>query len=548
MKDNIEAVFKAAAQDRFGHDVQVNLVRPDPKFGDYTTSVAFELAAALKKAPAEIANELAGLVKSDLIKELSVAGGGFINIVLTPAALLQELASASGWPTANRDKLILTEFGDPNPFKEMHLGHLYSSVVGDAIATLLEASGARVKRLSYHGDVGVHIAKCIWAIIRAMDSDPAKLDEVLAAHPLGYYYALGAKAFDDNVDAKAEIIAINQHVYARDDTVINTIYQRGWDISFANFDAVFDMIGVHYDRRYLESESAAIGQAIVEQNTPDVFEKSDGAVVYKGEKAGLHTRVFITSAGLPTYEAKDLGLVELKQRDYPDSERSIVLTANEQAEYFKVMLAALKEINPELAVKTIHMSHGVLGLTTGKMSSRSGDVYAVLTLLDDVKASVSAAYPNTLVGREIFLAAVKYTLLRHKIGSNIVFDVKESVSLEGNSGPYIQYAHARARSILDKYSGELTMPADVELETAERLLIMKINTFPEVVEKAIGEYMPHLICNYLYELAQNFNQFYESNRVINDPRMLLRLDIISKYATVLKSGLNLLSIPAPDRM
>jgi arginyl-tRNA synthetase len=188
------------------------------------------------------------------------------------------------------------------------------------------------------------------------------------------------------------------------------------------------------------------------------------------------------------------------------------------------------------------------------MSSRTGDVYTAEKLLDDVEATIAKQYPDSKVKEDVFTASIRYTFLSQRVGTNIVFNTQESVGLEGNSGPYIQYAHARGRSILDKASKmdekleKSLRVASIPFEKSERLLAAKISEFSEIVERSIEEFMPHHICNYLYELAQEFNRFYEKNRVIDDPRMFTRLVLVKSYTEVLKSGLNLLGIPAPMHM
>jgi arginyl-tRNA synthetase len=250
---------------------------------------------------------------------------------------------------------------------------------------------------------------------------------------------------------------------------------------------------------------------------------------------------------LPTYDGKDLGLAELKDRDYPQAARSIIITANEQVEYLKVMLAALGQFEPALAAKTSHLSHGFLSLTTGKMSSRTGKVYMAQDLLEAVSEAVRQQYPASPVQREAYLAAVKYTFLKNRIGGDLVFDVQESVSLEGNSGPYLQYAHARARSILKK-AGQVPAGDINDLQPAERSLARHLSEYPEAVGKAVQELMPHHIATYLYELAQAFNRFYEKNRVVGDEREAVRLQLVAAYAQILQNGLGLLNIPAPGQM
>jgi arginyl-tRNA synthetase len=397
--------------------------------------------------------------------------------------------------------------------------------------------------------VGMHVAKAIWAMKKALP-DGDITDDVLATltNSLGSYYAEGAAAYDNDEQAAEQIRSINEHVYKEDDETINTIHKWGSERSFGYFDEIFNELGISYEPsgRYLESVTTKVGVDFVRKHTGSVFEESDGAIIYRGEKVGLHTRVFINSKGLPTYEAKDLGLAELKNQDYPNASKSIIITANEQTEYFKVMLAALSEFDAELAAKTKHIAHGFLSLTTGKMSSRSGNVFSASDLMSEVKSKAKELYPESDIQQDVYLAALKYTFLKNRIGGDIVFDVNESVSLEGNSGPYLQYAHARARSILRKAE-----PQDVEfvnLEEAERSLLRKVSEYAEVVDKAVFELMPHHICTYLYELAQTFNRFYEHNRVIDDPREAVRLQLVVAYADTLKAGLELLNISAPDKM
>ncbi|HET7827434.1 MAG TPA: arginine--tRNA ligase, partial [Candidatus Saccharimonadales bacterium] len=418
---------------------------------------------------------------------------------------------------------------------------------GESIARLLEAGGADVKRLSYHGDVGLHVAKAIYGL-QLMQSEQAQADTAELENYLGKAYSLGNQKYEDDETSQAEIDAINLKIYQQSDPKINKLHQQGNRLSFEYFDKILDLLSISTDRRYLESEAIEPGLKLVKANTGQVFKPSQGAVVYDGAKAGLHTRVFITSKGLPTYETKDLGLTQLKNRDFPDANRSIIITASEQAEYFKVMLAALGEIDPKLADLTQHLSHGFVSLSTGKMSSRTGNVYPAMKLLLEVKDAVHKQYPDSPVKKEVALGAVKFAFLKHRLGSDLVLDVDESISLEGNSGPYLQYAHARACSILAKAKPPTPHIKLDELDENERNLARKISEYPEVVGKAAAELMPHHICTYLYELAQAFNGFYETSRIVGDQREAVRLALVSSYKDVLHSGLKILNIAAPERM
>ncbi|HSX18426.1 MAG TPA: arginine--tRNA ligase [Candidatus Saccharimonadales bacterium] len=546
----LQESLKRAIKDLFNVDVEPELTRPEEQFGDYSTNVAMQLAAQLGKSSREIAQTLADKVQyAETVDKTQVAGPGFINFFISDKALLDSLNTQ---PSKELDgKEILVEFGDPNPFKEMHIGHLYSYIVGDAIAGLLEASGATVRRLSYHGDVGLHVAKAVFGL-RELKKPRQGQEEDTAIEKEGYLgkaYAYGAKKYEEDEESKEEIDKINLKIYEGDDPQINNLHQAGINLSFDYFDKILDLLSINNDKRYLESQTIPAGKELVEKNLDSVFKQSQGAIVYEGEKVGLHTRVFITSKGLPTYETKDLGLTVLKDKDYPQASRSIIITANEQSEYFKVMLAALAEINADLAKKTTHLSHGFLSLTTGKMSSRLGDVYPAMKLLLEVKAAVHEQYPDSQVRKEVTFGAVKYAFLKHRLGSDITIDIEESISLEGNSGPYLQYAFARANSILQKVDiGQQAGDDSLTLQTGERSLTRKLSEYQEVVVKATDELMPHHIATYLYELAQNFNRFYESSRIIGDEREVLRLKLVESYAQVLKNGLQLLNIPVVEKM
>lgn len=556
MKDELEKQVAAVCKELFDTEVSIELTRPEERFGDYATNIALQLAPRLGKNPREIGEALAVKLRESLagqVKEISIVDPGFLNFKLEDRQLLADLAGQPRQKSAGRE--ILIEFGDPNPFKAMHLGHLYSAIAGDAIARLFEVSGATVRRASYHGDVGMHAAKAVWQLRNLQRERQAKGEDISstpAAERAGFLnqaYAAGAKEYEANTTARSEIQDVNEHIYRRDDDEINALCELGKKWSFEIFDEIFDELGIHYQKRYLESDSSATGLKFVRQNVGKVFEESDGAVVFRGEKAGLHTRVFINSRGLPTYEAKDLGLAEMKQQDFPEADESVIITAHEQTEYFKVMLAALRQIDPKIADKTRHMAHGFLSLTTGKMSSRTGKVYPAADLLTAVHEAVKRLYAESdgQTRTETYLAAVKYTFLKSRVGSDIIFDIEESVTLEGNSGPYLQYAHARARSVLRKAgSAKAEQPAD--LEPDERSLARKLSEYPETVDRAVDELMPHHICTYLYELAQTFNRFYEHNRVIGDPRQAQRLYLVGRYTEILKTGLGLLGIAAPEKM
>jgi arginyl-tRNA synthetase len=557
--EEIQQALQAAAQQLFGQGVTAQLTRTDEQFGDYATNVAMQLAGLVGKPPRAVAEELVPALRTrlgDRVRVVDIAGPGFINITLSDALLAGQAASApTTKPQTFAGQTIVTEYSDPNPFKVLHAGHLYTTVVGDVISRLYEVAGANVHRLNYGGDVGLHVGRAMWGIIKHLGGEyPDKLQDVPAdSRPewIAARYVEGNTAYEENEQAKAEIISANQRVYAvhkdKDhDSDFARIYWTCRTWSYEGFDALYKRLHIAPFEKYVpESEVTPRANEMVDRALEaGVLTMSDGAVVFKGEDRGLHTRVFRNSAGLPTYEAKDLGLAATKWQEY-HFDRSVIITANDIVEYMKVILAVLADFYPEVVSRSAHLTHGLIKLPGGrKMSSRKGNV----TLASDIlEAAVAANKASGNDDYDVVVGAVKYAFIKQRIGGNIIYNPEESVSLEGNSGPYLQYAHARARSILRKAEGRQAALGD-NFDTVERTLARKISEYPEAVSKAVSELMPHHIATYLYELSQAFNRFYEQAKVIGDPRETVRLQLVTLYADTLRDGLGLLGITAPEQM
>jgi arginyl-tRNA synthetase len=577
MKQELEQAVAGVVKELFELDVAIELTRPEAQHGDYATNVALQLSKQVGKNPREVGEVLAEKLRTDSrLALVDIAGPGFLNLRLTDAALRGALHAASARPL--QGQVVVTEYSDPNPFKVLHAGHFYTSVVGDAISNLLAGAGAQVHRVNFGGDVGLHVGKTMWAITRELGGEnPEGLAGIPASERsewMARCYVTGTNAYEDDEAARGEIITLNKRVYqlhtdADHDSPFAQIYWTCRQWSYDYFNAFYTRIGSGFERYYPESQTAPVGLvAVKEQLARGVFTESDGAVIFDGEKYGLHTRVFINSEGLPTYEAKDVGLSLKKWEDY-HFDQSVIITGNDIVEYMKVVLKAIEQFEPNLAQRTRHMTHGNVKLAGGvKMSSRKGNFLRAVDVLDAAAEANQQATGSE--SESTVLAAIKYSFLKNRIGGDIIFIPEESVALEGNSGPYLQYAHARARSILAKSSSSVilseveessdtqedlsTSPLhsgsaqDDKLQPEERLLVRKLTEYPEVVARATTELMPHHVCTYLYELAQEFNRFYENNRVIGDDRQQLRLGLVESYADTLKEGLALLGIHAPERM
>ena len=534
--------------DQFQVDVQPELSRPDEQFGDYTTNVAMQLAGRLKKNPREVAEIIAtALRETGEYADVTVAGPGFLNIRLTNTALVAELATE---PPKNRNgQKVIIETNNPNPFKAMHVGHAFNSILADTIANILDASGAEVHRVSYHGDVGAHVGKSMWAILRYINGDVTKLDAITETERNAFMskmYAEGARAAKEDEAAKAEIAQLSAQSFTLDDPLYKQVYDicKAW--SFAEIDRTIARLGNEpIEKRYLESQADSLGVATIKQHVGDVFIESDGAIVFPGEQYGQFDAAFVSSSGRGLYPARDLGLMQLKNDDYK-AEKSYIVTDNAQAPYFKNVIKAAELALPELTGVTQNISTGTLTLTTGKMSSRTGDVVTIDALFSQVQEAVAAR--GSEPKDELVAGAMRYQFLKVKVGSDVVFDPQSAVSLQGNTGSYLQYAHARARRILENATAARGEIQPELLNIEERSLVRKLTEYRDVSARAQAELLPHHICNYLFETSQIFNRFYEQHKVVGSNEESHRAALVERYADTLKRGLSVLGIHAPEQM
>ncbi len=555
---------------------QILFVPENGQHGFLSTNIALNLNSTPgvdSKNPIFVAETLVKDIINELkiaenlnvyIEKVDVAGPGFINFYPTTQLYIDSttsiLSNSDQWGKNDsfKSKNILIEFTDPNPFKEFHIGHLMSNCIGESLSRLYEFSGANVIRLCYQGDVGMHVAKTVWAWRHNMTEKKTNLDEVLKLNLnkrvklLGEWYVRGSKIYADGTEEeKLEIKEINKLVFSRDNEDINQLYDLGKEWSLEAFENIYQKLGTKFKKYYFESETAKVGQEIVLNNLGKTFLKSKNAVIFPGEEYGLHTRVFINSQGLPTYEAKELGLAVKKDKDF-SYDLSIIVTANEINDYFRVLLSVIKNIYPNIFEKTLHVGHGMLRLPQGKMSSRTGNIITGDGLIDLVSENIKEINPkeSEKLCTDLAVSAIKFSLLKQHIGKDIIFDLKESVSLHGSTGIYLQYTHARAVSLLEKgkFSEKNINIKKMDIDLKLTPIYRSVFTFPFIVYTACKARAPNFIASYLLNLAQLYNSYYAENKIIGSEQENVGLVTTFLIKITLQKGLLVLGINPVDQI
>ncbi|PIR04285.1 MAG: arginine--tRNA ligase [Candidatus Magasanikbacteria bacterium CG11_big_fil_rev_8_21_14_0_20_39_34] len=552
---------------KVGVEGEIEIVVPkDTSMGDFSFA-CFSLAKSFQKNPAEVAKDLEEKLQGqplELVQEVR-AVGPYLNFFVDAHRVVEMLGKTLddhyGEHSLGIGKKYLVEFGCPNPMKAFHLGHLRNLITGESLVRILQNASYDIVRLNYQGDVGMHIAKSLYGMYAHLEEFRAMAEKSVKERVefLGRCYAYGATAYEEDEEKKQEVIAYNDKVYERDES-IQEVYQtaRTWSLEY--FDTIYEKLGSSFDRLYFESEMYEEAIKIVDAFLQKgVFKKSEGAIIFEGSKYSLHDRVFINSKGFPTYEAKDLALARTHFSDY-DPDKILHVVGKDQTEYFKVVFQALEQVLPQSKGKEFHVVGGYLQLKGDqKMSSRKGNIVTGDQLIDEVQQKVEKIMKDSEIEEKkevmekVTVAALKYTMLKVQVSQDIAFDMESSVSLSGDSGPYLLYIVARIKSILEKAGKEDTTPIQTippEITLAEKKLIMRIGEFPEATLAAADGYDPSKIAQYLFTLAQDFNTFYHECPVLQaqGETKEFRLGIIQKVLFVMERGLTLLGIETANKM
>lgn len=535
----------------------------DINFADYTSNIAFIIAKDLKTNPKTLAENLAKNFKSQIITKTE-AVNGYLNFWLNHNTYLKTLKlGIKNKLFRQQNKTVVCEFGQPNTHKAVHIGHLYSYIFGSALSNLIEVCGIKVKRVNYQGDIGPHIAKCLYGVINNIKEynrllKQPKTEKVITERGLFLQncYSNANKLYEENPNIRNEINELNKKIYDNYNE-IKAIYEttRNWSLEYINI--LEKKLNINFDKYYFESQTHAKGKEIVKKNITTIFEEDAGAVIFKGEKYGLHTRVFINRYGLPTYEAKDLGLIYMKVKDF-NPDLIIITTAKEQTEYFKVVFKTAELIFPKLKNKLVHIGFGMVNLKTGKMSSRLNNIISAFDVINETEKIIKQKYDTENRTTKILAnSAIKFSFLNSESEKDVFFDLEKSISKEGKSGPYLLYSLVRAKSILKKANiidSKIIDNLDNnynKLTNEEKLFIRKLFLYFEVLKNAFESYSVHQLTQYLFETAQQFNQNYQKISVINTndlEQKKARLGLTLIYKNILESGLNILGIETVEKL
>ena len=561
--------------------------------GDYTI-VVFPFVRPSKKSPEETGR----LIGEYLIKHASFISNynvikGFLNISISDEQWLKKVAVAFanpdyGFSKPDKSKPVIVEYASPNTNKPIHLGHLRNILLGYSVSLLLKATGRNIKRVSIINDRGVHICKSMLAWKKFGNGETPQSSGLKGDHLVGKYYVEFDKQYKQQV---SELIAsgIEKDKAEKSAPIMQEVRQMliEWELGneevralwkmmnswvYEGFDVTYNRLGVDFDKTYYESETYLLGKKIVEEGLSKgvFYKKADNSVWVDLTSDGLDEKIVQRSDGTSVYITQDLGTALLRHDEF-DFDSKIYVVGNEQDYHFKVLFLILKKLGYAWANKLYHLSYAMVDLPSGKMKSREGTVVDADDLMDEVTAA--AAEETSKLGKieefssdelkqlyeTLGFGALKYFILKVDPEKRMLFNPAESVEIHGNTGPYIQYVHARICSVLKRASQmtqlndyrNMALESVVSMNDKERELAINILRFKETVETAAEKLSPAIVANYVYELAKSFNQFYHDNSIISEGELetsRFRLCLADACALTIKKSLNLLGIKAPERM
>ncbi len=584
-----EGVVKAV-KELYGADVEPKLVAPSAtkkEFEGDLTVVVFPLLKISRKAPDATATEIGEwIVKNiDAVERFNVVKG-FLNIIVSPAfwlGLLHEIAADPDFGIRKADDssdLVMVEYSSPNTNKPLHLGHVRNNLLGYSLSQILKANGHKVVKTNIVNDRGIHICKSMLAWKKWGDNATPESAGKKGDHLIGDFYV----AFDKHYKAELKEIMERENISEEEaekksalmaearemlrkweagDEEVRGLWKmmNGW--VYAGFDETYRRLGVDFDKIYYESDTYLEGKDLVLGGIEKgiMYRKDDGSVWADLTGDGLDHKLLLRADGTSVYMTQDIGTAKLRYQDFP-IDKMIYVVGNEQNYHFQVLSLLLDKLGFKWGKDLTHFSYGMVELPEGKMKSREGTVVDADDLIDTMVASAAEmgaerfaempAEESAEISRMVGLGALKYFLLKVDPRKNMLFNPKESIDFNGNTGPFIQYTYARIRSVIRKAEGfDPAVTPQSEPNAKESVLIQKVADFPSVVAEAGRNYSPALIANYAYDLAKEYNQFYHDYSILreeNEQKRNLRLLLSMTVGRTLKSAMSLLGIEMPERM
>jgi len=585
--------IQKAVRSLFNQQVEQPQIQPtNLEFEGSHTLVCFSIAKLSKKSPEETARLIGEYLQahSGIVSRFNVVKG-FLNLVVSDAVWVQVFESIYTNPsfgiTPPTGKEIMVEYSSPNTNKPLHLGHLRNNFLGYSVAEIYNALGYRVHKVQIINDRGIHICKSMAAWRLFGNGETPQSSGLKGDKLVGKYYV----EFDKN--HKAQIKELEEkgiskeeaekqapimklavqmlQLWEQKDPEILQLWTMMNSWVYAGFDATYKRMGVDFEKLYYESTTYLLGKDEVLRGVEQgvFFKKEDGSVWVDLTADGLDQKVLLRSDGTSVYMTQDIGTAILRFRDFPKIEGQVYTVGNEQEYHFKVLFLILGKLGYEWAKKCYHLSYGMVDLPTGKMKSREGTVVDADDLMDEMveeaekqtrelgKIEDSTEQEIKALSEVIGLGALKFFLLKVDPKKRMMFDPNESIQLQGHTGPFIQYTHARIKAILRKAESMNIKPDTAllknvtSLEPAEREVIFKINQFTNKLQEAGREYSPAILANYAYELAKEYNQFYQAIPIFNetDPaRLKFRIAFSEVTAVIIQKAMRLLGIQVPEKM
>ncbi len=564
---------------------EVFSICPDRKWGDVSVS-CFALAGKIKKSPAELAKILSEKLQILQWVETAIPAGPYVNIKIRAEQLFCSIGETydsalygAVFPPRHPDGSVIVEYCSPNTNKPLHLGHLRNIMLGDSVIRLLQTMGHQVIRANITNDRGIHIMKSLLAYMKWGNGETPESKGIKGDHFVGTYYVMFSQKSAEDQSLETEAQALLQKWEAGDEEVRKLTKQMN-DWVLAGMHDTYESLGIGFDEITLESEIYEQGKAVVQKGVESgvFYQKEDGAVGIDLSDIGLDEKILLRRDGTSVYMTQDLALAQKRYEEHPDVQGMVYVVAREQEYHFKVLFEILKRLGMPWVQQCYHLSYGMVNLPTGRMKSREGTVVDADDLIQEMialaHAEVSKRWPELSDqeaqnrARMIGLGALRFYLLRVSPSHDMVFNPEESISFDGMTGPYVQYAYARMCSILagaTEYP-TLTSPDIKEGKVAiagagidwsvlgneeERSIALLIMQYSEKIQQAVKTYNPSVVAQYCYDVAQAVNTFYHAHRVLQAETLELaqaRLALIAKAKQVLQSALSVLGIDAPEKM